>query len=67
VAEWSLLPWSECGQTEEHNDVICACAHFGDAFMVGNVERFPLLAQRMNQMPVQGTVPFNIIKPRKFF
>ena len=29
----------------------------------GNVERIILLAERVYQMPVQGTVPFNIIGP----
>ena len=31
--------------------------------MEGNVELITLLAQSMNQVPVQGTVPFNIIEP----
>ena len=31
--------------------------------MEGNVELIALLAQSMNQVPVQGTVPFNIIEP----
>jgi len=31
--------------------------------MEGNVERIILLAERVYQMPVQGTVPFNIIGP----
>ena len=29
----------------------------------GNVELITLLAQSMNQLPIQGTVPFNIIEP----
>ncbi len=31
--------------------------------MEGNVELITLFAQSMNQVPVQGTVPFNIIEP----
>lgn len=31
--------------------------------MEGNVELITLLAQSMNQVPVQGMVPFNIIEP----
>lgn len=31
--------------------------------MEGNAELITLLAQSMNQVPVQGTVPFNIIEP----
>ena len=31
--------------------------------MAGNAELITLLAQSMNQVPVQGQVPFNIIEP----
>ena len=31
--------------------------------MEGNAELIALLAQSMNQVPVQGQVPFNIIEP----
>lgn len=31
--------------------------------MAGNAELITLLARSMNQVPVQGTVPFNIIEP----
>ena len=31
--------------------------------MEGNVELITLFAQSMNQVPVQGAVPFNIIEP----
>ena len=31
--------------------------------MEGDVELITLFAQSMNQVPVQGTVPFNIIEP----
>jgi len=31
--------------------------------MKGSVELITLLSQSMNQVPVQGTVPFNIIEP----
>ena len=33
----------------------------------GDAELITLFAQSMNQAPVQGTVPFNIIEPQKFF
>ena len=31
--------------------------------MEGNAELIALFAQSMNQVPVQGTVPFNIVEP----
>ena len=31
--------------------------------MEGNVELITMLSQSMNQVPVQGSVPFNIIEP----